>query len=374
VVRVVVAGGSLGGLTAALWLRDAGCDVDVCERSRTPLQGQGAGIVLNPATVRWFVERMGGDLRDIGVPSRLLRYLDADGAVAAELPHAYNFSSYDTLYRNLLDAFGRDRYHLGEEVTEPPRCDLVVWADGIRSTGRARLVPEAERRYAGYVAWRGTVAPAGLSRPTAAVLDAAITYCVLPHSHFLAYPIPVGGEPLLNWLWYRNAARGAELDALMTDRNGVRREVSVPPGAVAEAPLAGLRADAAALPPPLAEVVRLTAEPFLQAIVDVEVPRMAFGRECLVGDAAFAARPHAAAGSAKAAEDGHRLGEAIRASGGDVSAALARWEPGQLALGRSVLERTREAGDRSQFHGTWRVGDPLPFGLYAVGDSMMPVT
>ena len=50
--RVVVMGGSLGGLTAALVLRDAGCDVEVYERSELPLEGRGAGIVLNPATVR----------------------------------------------------------------------------------------------------------------------------------------------------------------------------------------------------------------------------------------------------------------------------------------------------------------------------------
>ncbi len=56
---------------------------------------------------------------------------------------------------------------------------------------------------------------------------------------------------------------------------------------------------------------------------------------------------------------------------GDVVAALKRWEPDQLALGRRVLARTREAGRRSQFDGTWHVGDPLPFGLYEVGDSEM---
>jgi len=375
VVRVVVAGGSLGGLTAALWLRDAGCDVDVCERSRTPLRGQGAGIVLNPATVRWLVERAGSGLAGIGLPTPRVRYLGADGGVTAELPHTYRVTSYDTLYRNLLTAFGRERYHLGEEIASvPDGCDLLVWADGIRSTGRARLVPGAERRYAGYYAWRGTVSPATLSRSTAAVLDDAITYCVLPHGHFLAYPIPTTAAPVLNWLWYRNVAAGAELAALLTDRTGVRREVSVPPGAVADGPLAGLRAGASALPPPAAEAILATAEPFLQPVFDIEVPRMAFGGECLIGDAAFVARPHAAAGSAKAAEDGYRLGVAMRACGGDVAAALARWEPPQLALGRAVLARTRAAGERSQFSGTWRAGDPLPYGLHAVGDSMMPVT
>jgi 2,6-dihydroxypyridine 3-monooxygenase len=107
-------------------------------------------------------------------------------------------------------------------------------------------------------------------------------------------------------------------------------------------------------------------------VFDIEVPRMAFGRVCLIGDAAFTLRPHAAAGTAKAAEDAWKLGEAVRKMGGDVVAALKRWEPGQLELGRQVLARTRDAGRRSQFEGTWRIGDPLPFGLYELGDSAMP--
>jgi 2,6-dihydroxypyridine 3-monooxygenase len=130
-----------------------------------------------------------------------------------------------------------------------------------------------------------------------------------------------------------------------------------------------MRADAAMLPPPLAEIIHATPEPFIQAIVDLEVPHMAFGRICLIGDAAFVARPHAAAGTAKAAEDAWTLSTAMRAAGGNVAAALRKWEPGQLQLGQSLVARTREAGRRSQFESTWRVGDPLPFGLYQIGDS-----
>jgi len=386
--RVVVAGGSLGGLSAALWLRDAGCEVDVCERSPAPLEGQGAGIVLNPATVRWLVEREHVDVEDIGVRARHVRYLGPDGGVAAELDTPYRFSSYDTLYRALARAFGPERHHLGEHVAagveEDARiraelatggertCDLLVWADGIRSTGRRLVAPDAERRYAGYVAWRGTVDPQELGEEARRAQEDAIVYHVLARGHMLTYPIPTGAGSLVNWLWYRNAAEGPELDALMTDAGGTRREVSVPPGAAAPAPLAALRQDAARLlPGPLAEVVLRTERPFLQAIFDIAVPRMAAGRMCLVGDAAVALRPHAAAGSAKAAEDGCRLGVALREAGGDVLAALAAWEPRQLALARRVLARTRQAGDRSQVHGTWRVGDPLPFGLHEVGDSIM---
>jgi 2,6-dihydroxypyridine 3-monooxygenase len=159
----------------------------------------------------------------------------------------------------------------------------------------------------------------------------------------------------------------------MTDREGALHEVSLGPGAVQERHVKKLR-DAATseLPPPIAEVLLKTAEPFVQVVFDIEVPRMAFGRVCLIGDAAFTLRPHAAAGTAKAAEDAWKLGEAVRKMGGDVVAALKRWEPGQLELGRQVLARTRDAGRRSQFEGTWRIGDPLPFGLYEVGDSAMP--
>jgi 2,6-dihydroxypyridine 3-monooxygenase len=103
-------------------------------------------------------------------------------------------------------------------------------------------------------------------------------------------------------------------------------------------------------------------------ICDVAVDRMAFGRVCLIGDAAFALRPHAAAGTAKAAADAWALAAALQAAGGDVEEALPGWERGQLELGRAVLERTRRNGDKSQFEGTWRPGDPeLVFGLYEPG-------
>jgi 2,6-dihydroxypyridine 3-monooxygenase len=99
---------------------------------------------------------------------------------------------------------------------------------------------------------------------------------------------------------------------------------------------------------------------------------MVFGPICLIGDAAFAIRPHAAAGTAKAAEDAWRLSAAVERARGDVTEALARWEPAQLALGRQVLERARDIGNRSQFLGTYEPGDPyLAFGLYEPGDSSL---
>jgi 2,6-dihydroxypyridine 3-monooxygenase len=176
------------------------------------------------------------------------------------------------------------------------------------------------------------------------------------------------GERLINFVWYRNYLAGGDLDDVLTDDAGQRRDVSLPPGAAREHHVAELRAVAAArLPEPVARVVCSTAQPFLQVVYDIEVPRMAFGRVCLIGDAAFVARPHAAAGTAKAAADAWALADALDRQR-DVPTALARWEPGQLALGQQLLDRARRNGRRSQFDGTWVPGDPeLIFGLRAPG-------
>lgn len=382
-------GGSLGGLTAALVLRDAGADVEVWERSGSALEGRGAGIAVLDATVRYFVER-GGDPSALMSSTGWIRFLEPDGSTRFELKHRYRFSSWNTIYRGLMARFDPARYHFNREVTDfhagdddvvvtfadgrRQEVDLLVCADGIASMARARLLPEVSPAYAGYVAWRGTIAEKRLSGESFEVLWNAITYQLLPHSHILVYPIPgpddalEPGRRLVNFVWYRNVPAGAALDELLTDRAGVRHAVSLPPGAARDEHVAELREAAGGLAPAIREVVCSTASPFVQVIFDIEVSRMAFGRVCLVGDAAFALRPHAAAGTAKAAADAWALGEAMVDAGGDVVEALRRWEPGQLALGAQVLARARDIGNRSQFEGTFTPGDPtLIFGLYEPG-------
>src|ERR1700742_4648490 len=90
--RALVVGGSLGGLTAALVLRDQEWNVEVLERSAVPLQGRGAGIVLHPITVRYLVERVGKAIADIGLPASRLRYLGDDGSVVHEQPCAHRLA------------------------------------------------------------------------------------------------------------------------------------------------------------------------------------------------------------------------------------------------------------------------------------------
>src|SRR5918992_978696 len=346
--RVGVVGGSLGGLTAALLLRELGLDVTVYERSGTVLQQRGAGIGLLPETYRYLVERADVDVDEISTSTAYVNYLDRDGRVIHELSQPYRFSNWNTIYRSLLRCFGRDRYLLNHDVMDINQPDgtvqatpadgneveveLLVCADGIGSRARSRLLPEVTSAYAGYVAWRGVVPEKDLGREGDALRN-AITYYVYANSHILVYPIPgldgsvSPGDRLINFVWYRNYLAGSDLDNLMTDCDGNLREVSLPPGAVRPEYVAELRAVAAArLPDLIANVVVSAKEPFVQTILDIEVPRMAFGRVCLIGDAAFAARPHAAAGTAKAASDAWALADALRDADGDVVPALEKWE------------------------------------------------
>jgi len=394
--RVLIAGGSLGGLTAALTLRDAGCDVEVYERSRAPLEGRGAGIVLHPASIRYFIESEAMDVGRVSAKADWLRYVDRRGDMVHEAPCRYWFTSYYTLHKGLLDCFDETRYHLGAGLVGIHQTDdsitvelnkgkvtgdLLVSADGIHSTARRLLLPDVLPRYAGYVGWRGTVRENELSADALSSLRDACTYFVGDRTHILTYPIPdfdgsvEPGKRRVNFVWYCNVAEGPALDDLMTDVNGVRQEISLAPGAVRQHQIDGLLAAAAEqLPESIAEVVVKSSEPFVQAVFDIAVPRMAFGRACLIGDAAFAIRPHAAVGTAKAAEDGWQLAAAMRAEGGNVVAALRRWEPGQLTLGHTVMERSREIGRRAQVLGTYEPGDPsVAFGLYEPEDSWITV-
>jgi 2,6-dihydroxypyridine 3-monooxygenase len=379
-------GGSLAGLNAAIFLGERGWEVEILERSRRPLEGRGAGIVLHPAVFR----ALGRDPAEISARATRLRYIDRAGATASEQPCDNRFISYAVLHRELMSRVGPAAYHLGAEVVEfeqsegevevrladgsQAHADLMVCADGVHSSARRRLLPDVSAEYAGYVGWRGVVAETELTAEAHAIFDGAITYCVVPNSHILVYPIPhpADGSRLINWVWYRNVPEGAQLERLLTDRHGVRHSVSIGAGQAAEENIAELVEGARqTLPPQLVELVGKSAEPFVQVVLDISVPSMAFGRIALIGDAAFALRPHVAAGTAKAAEDAWTLANALAPDACKVPGALRDWERRQLAVARTVTDRSRRAGVRAQFENDWKIGEPLPFGLHEPGDSLM---
>ena len=226
-----------------------------------------------------------------------IRFLNRDGSVQLEQRHRYRFSSWNTIYRSLLSLLEARRYELGTEVTgfaeqdgtvtvtlgpktgqsthtgQSIETDLLVCADGVGSAARARLLPAVRPAYAGYVAWRGTVPEHDLSPGTRKILGDALTYQVLPDSHILVYPIPAldgsltEGDRLINIVWYVNVAPGEPLDTLMTGRDGVRRPVSLPPGAATERAVTGMRQAARdQLAGPIAEAVVTAPEPWAASV------------------------------------------------------------------------------------------------------------
>jgi 2,6-dihydroxypyridine 3-monooxygenase len=389
--RAVVVGGSIGGLTTALLLRELGFTVDVFERTPTNLEHRGGGIVLQPIMMKWFDGHSTRQIEELSTKSSHVRYLGRDNEILHDEAMQWRYTSWDTVYRALLSDFGHEQYHLGESFVgfsqDADRVELrfasgrresahlVVFADGISSTGRRRLFPDLTRQYSGYVGWRGTVREDLVSDETRAILADSLTYSLGQNTQAITYTIPgmdgelEVGKRLLNYVWYRNVADGPELNELTTDVRGFEAPVSLHPGGVQQRFIEEMKAAAVTeLAPAVAEVVVGTEQPYLQVVFDTRSPAMADGRIAIVGDAAFAARPHAAAGSAKAAADAWALHDQLGNHDGGIVEALKRWEPGQLQLGNQLVDRVSAMGTRSQFTNNWVPGDPdLRFGLYGPG-------
>jgi 2-polyprenyl-6-methoxyphenol hydroxylase-like FAD-dependent oxidoreductase len=372
VLKVVVVGGSLGGLFDAIALRSLGHEVDVYEKSSGLMKDRGAGIVFQDEVAEFLTRYEVAPLDSVVVAVRTRRYLAADGSVAQETPMPQAMTSWDMLYRKLRAAYGDDHYHSGvrligfETANETVKarfedgreqaCDLLVGADGPGSTVRRQLLPDVRSEYAGYIAWRGVVLEDD-APDLAAEFAGRFTFFQARHTHILCYLIPgrdgslLPGWRRLNWVWYLNAAPGGELDRVLTDKEGRRREFSVPQGYVSSGVVDWLHDQARRiLPPTFLRLLEATPEPFLQTIHDLAVPKMAFGRVCLTGDAAFVPRPHTAASTAKAAANALALVDSLTAANGNVVEALRHWEPAQLDYGEQLRVHGQSLGNRSQFN------------------------
>ena len=391
-LRVAVVGGSIGGLCTAIALRGVGCAVDVYERTPGVLASRGAGIVVQDDLQNLLVRHGASELPAIACFER--RYLVPDGGdgVATATPH--RFSSWSAIHGTLRALFPDEHYHPGFALTgfeetdgrmvarfaerSEVEADLLICADGSHSETRRRLLPEVEPHYAGYVAWRGTVDEELASPELIKFFDRSLTFCEGRSSgHILCYFIPgtraaiEPGRRRLNWVWYVSVPEGPELERLLTDRTGALRAASVPAGMVAAELVAGVRAAAAReLHPRFVELVERTPEPFIQMIIDVAVPRMAFGRACLLGDAAFVLRPHAAAATAKAAADATALASALTTDSHDPDRALRIWETSQVEHGHRLVNHGVALGESSV---QWREASASPRDVgHRLGDIAQP--
>src|SRR5258707_2672320 len=247
--RATVVGGSLTGLAAGILLRKIGWKVDIFERSPQSLSDRGAGIVMQQETLELL--RLCGAEHDgdVGVMLTHRKNLDANGSVAWSEKMPQLMTSWGLLYAWFERTFPADHYHLGHEfesvrqgglsVTShfkgsmETEADLLVAADGFRSSIRSLVLPEVQPEYAGYVAWRGVVPESELPADVLTGFEDNLTFFRMAESHIRCYLIPSEtgdtrvGQRRLNWVGYRNLTE-AELDSVLTDAKGVRRPDPIP--------------------------------------------------------------------------------------------------------------------------------------------------
>jgi 2-polyprenyl-6-methoxyphenol hydroxylase-like FAD-dependent oxidoreductase len=390
--RAIVIGGSMSGLFAGLQLRAHGFAVDIYERVDSELSGRGAGIVAQPAVPK-AMRALGIDTADLGVEMTTRKILDADGRLVVQAHCPQTLTAWERLYRILRDAFPAAHYHRGiglkgfdqssSVVTAhfsdgtSRDAELLIGADGIRSTVRTQLLPDLQPLYAGYVAWRALLPEQAIPPEIHSELFECMTFCLPPGEQFLGYPVAGPDNDLrpghrrYNVVWYRPADEATELRRLLTDDSGTTHAISIPPPLIRNEHIIAMRAAAERLvAPQFRAIARLMDEPVLQPIYDLETPHMAFGRVAVIGDAAFVARPHVGAGVSKACEDAAALSAAVAAA--DIGPALLRFEAQRLAVGRRIIERARHLG--AYLQATQTAAERAHAGRYSTAEAVIKET
>jgi 2-polyprenyl-6-methoxyphenol hydroxylase-like FAD-dependent oxidoreductase len=343
-VRCVVVGGSLVGLSAAMALSRLGMDVTVLERSPARAVDGGGGL---------------------GVDVALLRQVTGIG----EEPPVQHGIDRDTTAWHLLQGWLEEHasyrpgisMHRGTQVTavrpgsdqQPASvvtasggeygADLVIGADGARSTVRAAVDPESpDARYAGVLLWRTLVdeqaMPAGVALPAAG--EPSREVYAGPY-RLVTYLVPGAagettvGHRRLNMVWYDPEQRDLLRDMGVLDGEVIHGSLApgALPGPVRER-LAGFAA--ANWPSPWREALALALDSgtvFGTPIVHYEPKRLARGRAALAGDAAHAASPMVGGGFRQGLYDVDALARIASAitPPGEVPEALRRYQ--ELRLG-----------------------------------------
>jgi len=346
--RVLVAGGGIGGLTAALALLRMGCDVEVFEQA-PELKELGAGLQLAANGTRaLYALGVGEELKALSCEAegKEIRLWNSGetwklhdlGKVSVEL---YGYP-YLTVYRpDLLGVLERavrrekpGAIHLGakcvgfEQTSDSVtvrledggavEADALIGADGVHSRVRQGLFGPDKPEFTGVVAWRGIVPMEALPRHMARMVG---SNWVGPGGHVVHYPLR--GGKVMNFV-------GAQ------ERSDWRVESWTARGTQEE-----LRADYAGWHDDVHALIRNIPIPYKWALmVRAPMERWTIGRVSLLGDACHSMVPFLAQGANMAIEDGYILARALTESDADVPARLQTYE-------RARRERTRRAVEGS---------------------------
>lgn len=361
-IDIVIAGGGIGGLTAALALQARGHRVTVLEAVREP-KPLGVGINLLPHAVA-VLDELGllPALRDMGVETSALVFANKHGQPiyrdARGLEGGYSHPQF-SIHRGQLQmrlwaeagakvtvlsgqrVVGvRDEGHRAIALVETAEgarelaADLVVGADGIHSALRRRLAPdEGAPCWRGVMMWRGTSwAPPFLDGRT--MVQAGHS-----QAKFVVYPIGApraDGLQLINWIADRRVqqptpgltapdradwSRAGRLDDLLPTFGAWHFDWLDVPGLITR------------------------AEQMLEwPMVDRDpLPRWQLGRSTLLGDAAHPMFPIGSNGATQAILDARALADALAAHA-DLDAALAAYEAERRPLCARIVEMNRAEG------------------------------
>ncbi|KAF3039322.1 hypothetical protein E8E12_002497 [Didymella heteroderae] len=397
--NIAIVGGSLGGLLTGVALKHLRKDLNIriLERNPTPLlHDQGAGVVAGRDVQEFFKEH-DRTKTPLTVTSHQRLYLDRSGNVIDRENREQHMTSWDLLYHVLRANFdavesdyaqppppeayeGTSTYDYGHQVTDIDfqssdalsikaktskgedvtfDADILIGADGPSSTIRKFIDSSVQRKYAGYVAWRGTVPETQVSQAATDVFVEKFPFFHTEGIQILAYTIPghngtlEPGKRLLNWVWYVNyEEESPEHVELMTDKDGKRHHITLPPGGITERVWERQKKFASdVLPPQFAELVNKTKVPFIQAITDVVSPAALLSKDnrvLLIGDALAGFRPHTAASTNQAALDAMELAKAIDRvlEGADKEEVFKDWEKSVLDYAHSMQQHGVDIGNR----------------------------
>jgi 2-polyprenyl-6-methoxyphenol hydroxylase-like FAD-dependent oxidoreductase len=342
---VIVVGGGIAGLSAAIALRRTGHEVLVLEQAPR-IDPVGAGITLFANAMR-ALDRLGvaETVAARGAAATRSAILTREGRELTEVPPDLLAGTIAVHRADLQAALGAAAgdVRLGVEVAaveqdenqvvaraaegSEERGDLLVGADGLSSVVR-RTIADVPVRYAGYTAWRGV--------SSVPVEPGRLTESWGVGERFGLVDI---GRGRTYWFATKNAPEGESDDPQERKAEVVRRFSGwhEPVAAVIEAAddTAILRNDVYYLEP---------------------LPRWSDGRVVLVGDAAHATTPGVGQGAAQAIEDAVVLADRL-ASGGDLGAAFTEYEAIRRPRTDAVLKMSRRVDKTAQ------IGSPIGWRL-----------
>lgn len=354
-IKILIAGGGIGGLAAALSLLKRGFNVEVYEQTKQ-LAEVGAGLQLsaNPNRVLFelglkdrleaVVSRPTGKRLRIWNSGQHWDYFDL-GTISEKKYGA----PYYTIYRpDLIEILAKaievefpGTIRLAKKIhgiEQGPKFveltfedgtrasgDMIVGADGVHSVVRNQLWGDGEPKYSGNMAWRGVMKMARLPEN---LRQSMSVVWVGPGAHIVSYPMRRG--ELLNFV---GIVEKAEWASESWSQQGTHED---------------LHADFAQWHPHVHELIDQIETPFKWSLRGRKpLTQWSKGRITLLGDACHPTLPFLAQGAAMAIEDGAVLARALDRHQ-DVGRALHAYDRARIERTNRIVSKSEENGRR--FH------------------------